>query len=163
MPMPTPDKLLARFERGEIDRTELHTQMALHARALIREMEEDHLNPAAALVERIQAGRLARRLVKAHGARLVRECLVALSEVDDFPAAGRLWNASHPDLPLHCFMRVKRRPTFRIVAIHQESPQAVRCLTEHETDGNADASPTRTRWRMERDARWRLRVVRGAG
>lgn len=161
MTLPTPDKLLARFERGEIERSELHAQMALHARALIREMEEDHLNPAAALMERIQAGRLARRLVKHHSARLVRECLVALSEVGDFPAADRLWNASHPDLPLHCFMRVKRRPVFRIVAIHQESAMAVRCLTEHGVEGNPDARPARTTWRMERDAQWRLRVVSG--
>lgn len=160
MHLPRPDLLMARFERGEITREELHAGMALHARALIREMEEDHLNPAAALLERLLAGRLARRLVKRHGARLVRECLVALSGVGDFPPAERLWNASHPDLPLHCFMRMRRRPVFRLLAIHREPDGSVRCITEHGSENDAPATrPTRTEWRMERDATWQLRVV----
>lgn len=150
---------MARFERGEIERDELHAQMALHARALIREMEEDHLNPAAALMERLLAGRQARRLAKRHGARLVRECLVALSEVPDFPPAERLWNASHPDLPLHSYLRMRRRPVFWIVSIHRESATALRCLTEHGGD-DADEKPVRSTWRLERDAAWCLRVVR---
>jgi hypothetical protein len=158
MELPRPDILMARFERGEITREELHAVMALHARALIREMEEDHQNPAAALLERLLAGRHARRLVKCHGARLVRDCLVALSEVADFPPADFLWNASHPDLPLHCFMRITRRPMFRLVSIHRESSRGVRCLTEHGTAAG-DARPTRITWRMERDDAWRLRVV----
>ena len=157
MALETPDQLLARFERGEIERTELHALMALHARELIREMEEDRLNPAAALIERFQTARLARRLAKRHGARLVRECLVALSEVADFPPSARLWNASHPDVPLHCFFRVKRAPAFRLVAIHQESASTLRCQTEHESDDSA--RPVRKTWHMARDERWRLRVA----
>lgn len=149
---------MARFERGEISREELHAVMALHARGLIREMEEDHQNPAAALLERLLTGRQARRLVKRHGARLVRECLVALSEVDDFPPSERLWNASHPDLPLHSYFRITRRPVFRVVSIHRESARVVKCLTEHGTNGD-EGKPTRTTWRMERDDAWRLRVV----
>ena len=150
---------MARFERGEIERDELHALMALHARELIREMEEDHQNPAAALLERILAGRLIRRLVRRHGARLVRDCLIALSRVDDFPAAGRLWNASHPDLPLHCFMRMRRRPVFRILAIHRVSDVEFRCVTEHGTAAG-DEKPTRTEWRITRDAAWRMHATR---
>jgi len=36
--IPTPDRLFARFERGEIERDELHALMAAHARELIVEM-----------------------------------------------------------------------------------------------------------------------------
>ncbi len=150
---------MARFERGEIDRAELHARMALHARELIREMEEDHLNPAAAFIERIQTARITRRLAKRHGTRLLRECLVALSEVEDFPPAARLWNASHPDVPLYCFMRVKRAPAFLVVAIHQESTSRLRCQTEHGIEGDPSAKPVRTTWHMERDSQWQLRVI----
>jgi hypothetical protein len=38
----------------------------------------------------------------------------------------------------------------------------VRCLTEHGVDGD-EAKPIRTTWYFERDAAWRLRVVRSAG
>lgn len=38
----TPRQLTARFERGEIDRTEFQLLMAIHARELITEIEEDH-------------------------------------------------------------------------------------------------------------------------
>lgn len=156
MSLPTPDKLITRFERGEIDREELHAQMALHARNLIREMEEDHQNPAAALIERVMAARHARRLAKPHGARLVRECLVALSEAPGFPPAEYLWNASHPDLPLHCFMRMRRKPRFRIVAIHRGPDTTVRCHTEHDCPDNGR---TRIEWKLARDAAWRLHVT----
>jgi len=44
----TPRQLAARFERGEIDRTEFQSLMAIHARDLIAEIEEDHRNPFAA-------------------------------------------------------------------------------------------------------------------
>lgn len=149
---------MERFERGEMDRSELHAMMALHARDLIREMEEDHRNPAAAFLERLIVGRHVRRLVRRHGARLVRECLVALSEVRDFPPADHLWNASHPDLPLHCFMRMRRRPMFRILSIHPESNTELRCMTEHGTEDGG--KPQRTEWRMARDASWHLHAAR---
>lgn len=159
MQLETPNQLMARFERGEIERAELHRCMAIHARELISEMEEDHQNPAAAWFERVLAARMARRLVKRHGAKLVRECLVALSLVEDFPPAARLWNAAHPDVPLYCFMRVKRTPTFRLVAIQQESESRLRCQTEHEIEKGGISSLLRTIWSMERDPHWQLRVV----
>jgi len=40
---PTPNQLFALYERGEIEREELHALMAVHARELISEMEEDYL------------------------------------------------------------------------------------------------------------------------
>jgi hypothetical protein len=49
--METSRQLTARFERGEIDRTKFQSLMAIHARELIAEIEEDHLNPLAAWVE----------------------------------------------------------------------------------------------------------------
>ncbi len=145
---------MASFERGEMDRCELHAMMALHAQALIREMEEDHLNPVESLVERVLAARHCRRLVKRHGARLLRECLVALSEVPDFPVGGYLWNASHEDVPLHCFMRMKRRPRFRIVVIATGAGGRVFCTTEHDCE---EAGRVRVQWKLSRDHAWRLR------
>jgi len=85
---------------------------------------------------------------------------VALSEVGDFPPAERLWNASHPDLPLHSFMRMRRKPVFRLLSIHQDSPAHLRCLTEHGAEEDPDARPKRTTWHMERDTQWRLRAAR---
>ncbi|HEY1120314.1 MAG TPA: hypothetical protein VGE67_01885, partial [Haloferula sp.] len=113
--LPTPSQIIASFERGEIERDELHAMMALHARELIREMEEDYQNPAAAWIESLLARRATGRLVRRHGARVVREVLVAIAEVPDFPPARYLWNAGHADVPLHCFFRMRRDPVFRIL------------------------------------------------
>jgi hypothetical protein len=101
--IPTPKQLFALFERGEIERDELQALMALHAKELIAEMEEDYQNPAAAWIETLLARRAASRLVRKHGSRLLREVLIALAELEEFPPAKRLWNAAHPDVPLHCF------------------------------------------------------------
>ena len=89
--------------------------MAEHARELIAEMEEDYQNPAAAWIEGLLAKRAAARLIRRHGSRLLRELLVALADVADFPPARYLWNAGHPDVPLHCFLRMRREPVFRIL------------------------------------------------
>ena len=45
--MQTPSQIFASFERREIDRDEMHALVAVYARELIREMEEDHLRPFA--------------------------------------------------------------------------------------------------------------------
>ena len=110
----TPAESFSRFERGEIDRDELHSLLALNARELIEEMEEDYQNPAAALLEYLLAKRALKRLLRRHGPGTIREVLVALSRLPDFPPARHLWNASHPDVPLHCFLRMRREPVFRI-------------------------------------------------
>jgi hypothetical protein len=119
--IPTPAQIFAQLERGEIEREEMQALMALHARELIAEMEEDYLNPAAALMEQLLARRQSSKLARKHGGRLLREVLYALSEAEDFPPAKYLWNALHPDVPLHCFFRIKRVPVFRILAIEWEA------------------------------------------
>lgn len=119
--LPTPRQLAARFERGEIDRTEFQSQMAIHARELIAEIEEDHQNPLAAWIESRLAKATVNRLRRKHTDFRIREILTALSESPDFPLAKYLWNASHRDVPLHCFFRIRREPVFQILFIREEA------------------------------------------
>ena len=155
MMIPTPRQLFAQFERGEIEREEFHALMAVHARELIEEMEEDRQNPAAAWIERLLCGRAAARLVRKHGSRLLREILVALSEVPDFPPSRYLWNASHPDVPLHCFLRIRREPVFRIVSIDLRGRE-IEVATEHGAAPKGRA--TRSRFILRRGDDWLLRA-----
>jgi hypothetical protein len=154
--IPTPEKLFARFERGEIERDELQALMAVHARELIAEMEDDHRNPAAAWLESLLARRMMGRLVRRHGSRLMREILIALSAVEDFPASRYLWNAAHPDVPLHCFLRMRREPVLRFAAV-DHLPDEISVIIEHGEAGRGRAS--RRLFVLRRDDRWRLRVV----
>jgi hypothetical protein len=153
--IPTPSQLFAQFERGEIDREELQTLMAMHARDLIQEMEEDYQNPAAAWIEGLRARRAAGLLVRRHGSRLVREILVALAEVPDFPPARHLWNAAHPDVPLHCFLRIRREPVFRILTIRIKG-ETSEVLVEYGEAARGKA--TRRLFVLRRDDCWRLCV-----
>lgn len=150
-----PNQLFALYERGEIEREELHALMAVHARELISEMEEDYQNPAAALIENLLARRAAGRLARRHGSRLLREILIALAEVPDFPPARHLWNAAHPDVPLHCFLRMRREPVFRIINIGHRF-EAIELLVEHGDAGRGMA--TRRMFILKRDDHWRLQV-----
>ena len=156
MTLPTPSQIFAKYERGEIEREEMQTLMALHARELIAEMEEDYRNPAAAWIESLLARRAAGRLARRHGSRLLREVLVALSEVEDFPPARLLWNAAHPDVPLHCFLRMRREPVFRIVNL-THTPDRIEVAVEY--GPAAKGMATRRVFVMNRDDRWRLRAV----
>jgi hypothetical protein len=153
--IPTPNQLFAMFERGEIEREELQALMAAHARELIAEMEEDYQNPAAAWIESLLARQAARRLAWRHGSRLLREVFVALSEVPDFAPARHLWNAGHPDVPLHCFLRMRREPVFRILQLGQRA-DVIELMVEHGASGRGKG--TRRRFILRRDDRWRLRV-----
>jgi hypothetical protein len=151
-----PKQLFAMFERGEIERTELQALMAMHARELIVEMEEDCRNPAAAWIESLLARQAAGRLARRHGQRLVREVLVALAELAEFPPARHLWNADHPDVPLHCFLRMRREPVFRILQLTQRD-EVIELNVEH---GEAKRGRgTRETFILRRDEHWRLRVV----
>ena len=153
--IPTPKQLFAMFERGEIEREELHALMATHARDLIVEMEEDRLNPAAAWIENLLARQAMGRLARKHGTRLLREVLVALSDMPNFPPARYLWNADHPDVPLHCFLRMRREPVFRILQLTTRD-EAIELKIEH---GDAKRGRgTRETYILRRDERWRLRV-----
>ncbi|MES2438381.1 MAG: hypothetical protein V4584_04920 [Verrucomicrobiota bacterium] len=154
--IPTPSQIFASFERGEIERDEMHALMALHARELIKEMEEDHQNPASALIESLLARRSASRLVRRHSGRLFREILVALADVPDFPPARYLWNAAHPDLPLHCFLRMRREPVFRISAI---KPKGEEFEVEVEYGSAGRGKAMQRNFLLKRDDLFKLRVV----
>ena len=114
----TPGQLATRFERGEIDRMEFQTLMAIHARELITEIEDDHQNPLAAWIETQLAKRSIKKLLRKHSTSQIREALTALGEAPGFPLAKYLWNAPHPDVPLHCFFRMRKSPTFQILSMN---------------------------------------------
>ena len=154
--IPSPREIFNRFEKGEIDRDEVHAMMALHARELIGEMEEDRQNPAAALIERLLARRMAGRLVRRHGGRVLREILFALSEVADFPMARYLWNAAHPDVPLYCFFRIRKLPLLRINKI-QAQGDVIHVEVEHGGSGNTKS--IKQTFLLKRDDEWRLKVL----
>ncbi len=153
--LPTPREIFASFEKGELEREEMHALMALHARELIQEMEEDYQNPAAAWIESLLARRASNRLVRLHGARVLREVLVALADVPDFPPARYLWNARHPDVPLHCFLRMRREPVFRILSVEANSGE-FRVAVEY--GGAAKGKGTRQKLHLKRDKHWKLRA-----
>lgn len=127
---PPPQKLFRQFENGEITRAELQATCALHQREMIAEIEEMRLNPIAAYVEELLIKREASKIRRVHGEGLVREVLQALAEVPDFPPAILFWNAEHRDVPFHCFFRLRREPTFRIVEISKEGMR-VKVKVEH--------------------------------
>jgi hypothetical protein len=153
--IPTPREIFASYERGEIERMEMQALMALHARELIQEMEEDRLNPAAAWIEGLLARRAASRLVKLHGARLLREVLGALADLPEFPPVRHLWNSAHPDVPLHCFFRIRREPVFRILSIAARA-DGFQVMIEHGEAARGKA--TRQGFILKRDDQWRLKA-----
>lgn len=155
----TPAELFARFERGEIQRDELHALLALHARELIAEMEDDYQNPAAALLEYLLARRALKRLLRRHSHRTLREVLVALAKVPDFPPARQLWNAGHPDVPLHCFLRMRREPVFRLREIRPGSDHSLSVVCEFGPAGRGLAT-VRT-ITLIRDRSWNLTATGG--
>ena len=144
------------FERGEIGLAEVNEMMSQHAKGLIAEMEEDYQNPAAALLEYLLANRAASKLERKHGGQLLREIFHALSEVEDFPPAQLLWNALHDDVPLHCFLRIRRAPVFRVVSIEQSGSWLV-VVTEH--GPLSKRLMERRKFMLQRNASRKLRVV----
>lgn len=129
-PPPTPSQLFRLFEVGRISRDELHAAMAVHARQIIDEMVEARRNPIAAYFEELLNRKAAARLARLWGERAVREALSALAEAPDFPPANLLWNAGHTDVPLHCFIRTRREPIFRVLRL-QPRPGGVEIAVEH--------------------------------
>lgn len=113
----TPRQLFRLLDGGEITREQFREAMAQHAESLIEEMVEVHENPVAAWLETLRNRRAAAKLIHRHSEPVVRELLLALSEVPDFPLANWLWNADHTRLPLYCFLRSRREPIFRILKI----------------------------------------------
>lgn len=152
-----PDRLFALFEQGEIEREELQALLAIQARDLIAEMEEDHLNPAAAFLEHLRNRRAAGKLVRRHGARLIRDTFTVLAGLDDFPPAMQLWNVSHPDVPLHCFFRSKRQPVFRVKSLRSNGTR-VEMEVEY---GRGEV--TCEQIVLKRDEHWKLQLESRSG
>jgi hypothetical protein len=144
------------FDRGEISREQFRAMLDVHARALIEEMEEVHQNWLAAWMETLRNRRVAKRLAHDHGEPLLREVFVALSEVPDFPLAGWLWNADRPHLPLHCFLRSRREPVFRVLRI-SSAPFTVHVSIEFGSTRKSEAM--RENFSFERDRLGRLSFV----
>lgn len=113
----TPPQLFADYEAGLMTREQLHSAMAFHARNLIEEVVEAKENPLAAWWEGLLARKTASRLAARHGERRLRAIFAALAEVPDFLPAQWLWNAHHPDVPLFCFLRLRREPIFRLANV----------------------------------------------
>lgn len=146
-----PNQLAEKYERGEIDRMEFQAMMSIHARELIAEIEEDHQNPLAAWLESRLAKSAIKRLLKKNPSSLIREVLIALPAAPGFPLAKYLWNASHPDIPLHCFFRIRKEPAFQILSI---TP------TGNTVDVHLEILRSRNRQRitLTRDTHWQLQA-----
>jgi hypothetical protein len=128
--LPTPNQLYRQFELGQISREQLHSSMAVHARLILAEVEEVRVNPVVAFMDHMLCKRLASKLSKQHTEEMVREVLVALADIPQFPPATLLWNADHELVPLECFFRIKRAPVFTIHQMIVE-PQQVIVHIEH--------------------------------
>lgn len=137
------------FEAGEITRTQFQQQMAVHQRELIQEMEEVRLNPVAAFIDHILNKRAAAKLAHQYGEDPVREVFAALAEVPGFPPARFLWNAQHPHMPLHCFIRTKREPVFRVASLTVLG-QATFIAVEHGPAGKGQAMREEMAFRRNR-------------
>ena len=150
-----PSLLYQAFGRGEMTREEVHAAMAVHAEALIEEMEEDYANPVAAYFERLRNRRATARLLKRHSEVVVRAAFAALGELADFPPGRWLWNAWHWDMPLHCFVRMKREPVFRVARFEYKQMEA-RVVVDYGVDGG---KLRREAFRLQRDVRGRMEVL----
>lgn len=153
--LPTPPILFRQFERGEISREELHATMALHARGLITEMEEEYENPKTSYLERLRNFAAARRLIRRHGGPLIREVFSTLGRIEDFPPAQLLWNAGHSDVPLHCFFRSRFEPVFRVKSMDVQ-PMEITLAIEY---GPHEKNQTiREKILLKRDGRLQLHL-----
>jgi hypothetical protein len=128
--LPTPAQLFRQFEQGRITPEYFRSAMRLHQRLLLDDIEDASRDPGLSWFDEVLNRRAARNLEKAHGEDIVREVLVALSEMPDFPPAVQIWNAGHKLVPLYCFLRMKRAPVFRIVNM-DVLPQMVGLVVEY--------------------------------
>ena len=130
--------------------------MAIHAREIIEEMVEERQNPVAAYLERLRNRAAVRKLVKKHSAPVIREILSALGQIEDFPPAQILWNANHTDVPLHCYIRSRVEPVFRIVKLKVE-PMTVSLNIEY--GAHAANKTTKETILFQRDALLELNLL----
>ena len=144
---PPPPRLFALFEAKEISRKELHEAMAVHAKVLIEEMEEQRSNPVAAWMETQRNRRAADKLKRDYDEVALRETLSAVAEAPEFAPANLLWNAMHRDVPLHCFVRSRHEPVLRVLHFTSQ-PMAAEIVIEHGAAKKKAA--TRERFRLKR-------------
>jgi hypothetical protein len=156
-PFPTPNHLIEKWQRGEIEREEMQSLMKQHQLALLEEAEEYHRNPIAGYLEGLLNKRAANLLIKAHGEASIREILLAMSHLQVFPPSAYLWNADHWDVSLHAFFRTRSAPVFRIREIMVKSTRAV-LLIEHGSPKKNETS--RERITLNRDWRGDMEVVK---
>jgi len=144
------------LDHGDISREEFREAMRLHAESIIEEMVEVHENSLAAWMEMLRNRRVAARLRRQHGERLVRDVFTALAEVPDFPLANWLWNADRTDLPLYCFLRSRREPVFRVLKL----VSAPFVLTVDVEYGSAEkGAALKERFTLDRDRLGGVRVT----
>jgi hypothetical protein len=156
-PFPTPNHLIEKWQRGEIEREEMQRLMKQHQQALLEEAEEYHRNPIAGYLEGLLNKRAASILIKGHGEAAIREIFLAMSHLQDFPPSAYLWNADHWDVSLHAFLRTRSTPIFRIREIMVKSTRAV-LLIEHGSPKKSET--TRERITLKRDWRGDMEVVK---
>ena len=128
--LPSPPEIFRLFEEGKLTREQLQAAMARHAYDLMEEIVEARRNPVLSFYEFALSRRAAARLEREYGEQTVRRVLVALSRLPDFPMRNFLWNAGHRDVPLHCFLRMRTEPVFRLVEIKRE-PWRLRVAVEY--------------------------------
>lgn len=155
-PYPTPPQLFNQYENGEISREELQASMALHARGLIDDMEEANENPKTSYLERLRNSAAVRKIVKKHGRAVLREALAVLGGIVDFPPSQILWNAGHGDVPLHCFIRSRIEPVFRITRF---DAQPMFVSIEVEYGAHAKDTTTRESFLLQRNAQLKLELA----
>jgi hypothetical protein len=154
--LPSPPKLIEQFENGLIDRAELQAMMALHARALIAEMEWEYEFPLETRIDQWRNRHHANRLAAKHGERRVREVFHALGQMDDFLPAALLWNASHFHVPIHCFIRCRRAPVFRVKKMESTAVSATLWVEYNEYEGQ---ELIKEKIHLERNRKWILEVI----
>ncbi|HBM76830.1 MAG TPA: hypothetical protein DD438_01865 [Verrucomicrobiales bacterium] len=153
-----PHRLVALFERGGITRAQLQAAMTVHQQRLLMEIAEARQSPVLSFLDEKLSRYVASRLERRHGEKIIRMVLRALADIDDFPPADLLWNAEHPDVPLHCFFRLRREPVFRLISLTVD-PLGVKVVIEH--GQAAKRHTTRQEIRLVRDRFGKLSA--GAG
>ena len=155
--LPNPARLFRLFETGKLTRAQWQAAMAWHASQLLEEVAEARRHPVGAFIEDKLARRSAKRLVRVHGEAELREAFEALADANDFPPANLLWNAGHRDVPLHCFLRMRTEPVFRVLRF-ERNRETVSIMIEH--GKAAKKETTREEFLLVRD-RWARLVVKG--
>ena len=154
-----PHRLVALFEKGGITRAQLQAAMSVHQQRLLVEIAEARKSPSLSFLDEKLSRYVASRLERRHGAKIIRMVLRALADIDGFPPADLLWNAEHPDVPLHCFFRLRREPVFRLISLTVD-PLGVKVVIEH--GRAAKRHTTRQEIQLLRDRFGKLTVGTGS-